>query len=222
MKQEIDVNKYINHYLARHMCTLDDTNRMHERSLYLTVFLKNKADAENVKIPIYLKVNKVIHGRRSMSGTYRTSMTICFDVDGSRENRPNLINPCTPHLHAIITLPLKVYENLSVPMSVLGEGISKEIIKMKEVGYPRGDPFYNIKGKAAKVEPMVKSIRTPMDYTTKAHRQAYDRNVEFDQPSVFPYDIHIMKKPDTKETTEMIKGADEILSNLSNGRVVVG
>lgn len=114
--------------LMRSITHLDDISDIDKRMLFPTIFVEDKKHLEGIHKPIYKKLNGYITKQSRKICPTSPALYLSDDVEGSRNNRPQLINPISPHMHGILVIP----NNINITGSYL-VGMEHAIADMREI-----------------------------------------------------------------------------------------
>jgi len=178
--------------LSQSISHMDNKDNLDERSFFMTIKLRHKSDIDKVLKPIFIKINNVLYSKTIGSGSQKSSMIICGDVEGSRLHIPEFKRPIYPHLHALLILSHEDHLVWKDKKEVLIALLNIEISSLLEVKSFDQNPVW--------IKPFdinKGSIIDTVAYIGKAFFQAQKSSLEFGASRVFPFEIECTKRPDT-------------------------
>lgn len=176
-------------YLARATCIHDHIDCLLERSIAFTVLVRKPAFCEDIKKVIFLKINRFLYKKRRTTGSRRSSVILCGDVEGTRLNRGAFGRPIMPHIHGYLVLSPQDFESWRGRTRELTLGIQKSLLRIREVG----QSSKRTRESDVVVKPAFARLDIWLSYLMKAYPQAALRRAEFDPPSVYPYELDIRR-----------------------------
>lgn len=104
--------------IIRSITHLDDISEIDKRMLFLTVNVENKHHLENIHKRIYTRINDYITSEAYKISPISPAMILTDDVEGSRNNKPQLVKPIAPHMHGLVIAPsnIKITDTFIVGM----------------------------------------------------------------------------------------------------------
>ena len=114
--------------IIRSITHLDDISDIDKRMLFLTVNVENKYHLENIHKRIYMRINDYITTEAYKISPISPAMILTDDVEGSRNNKPQLVNPIAPHMHRLVIAP----SNIKITDSFIA-GMERAIAELGEI-----------------------------------------------------------------------------------------
>jgi len=114
--------------IIRSITHLDDISDIDKRMLFLTVNVENNYLLKNIHKRIYMRISDYITKEAYRISPLSPALLLTDDVEGSRNNNPQLVNPITPHMHGLIIVP----NNIKITASYI-TGMEHAIAELGEI-----------------------------------------------------------------------------------------
>jgi hypothetical protein len=181
---------------------------IYERSFMITVKMQRNIfstkgisdlyqNMDKLNTIIYLRIISALNPAKKNRCHEVASILICADVEGTRINKGNFINPEIPHFHILVILTNEEYKQHKNSILELESKIIRNLAEINKLG----DEINRIKNDIRVDKFDMIHDDSDFDriftYIYKAHTQANRKDIYFPRPCTYPYQLDI-----DRETTK--------------------